>query len=337
MAKAGDRISEYVLEEPLGSGAFGEVWRGRHHVWHAQQVAVKLPHDSEYIRQLQREGLAVQGLEHPNIVRAIGFDPYADPPYLISELVPGESLRAQLKRGPLPVDRTIKVIREVLAGLAFAHGRGIVHRDIKPENILLDRVTETDFGPAKLADFGFGQQVQAGTSIVYSMSIDGPAAQRVAGTLDYMAPEQRAGALVDGRADLYAVGVVLFELLTGEKPAGTEVPGDLNPAVPAYLNDVFRRAYTRLERRFPTADAFAAALAPALPPRRGPPALPPTRRACPRCHRQVSSDDQFCMYCGVQLIPIIRRCSHCGSYPGPHDEHCMRCGKPLAGLKPVRA
>ena len=131
MAKAGDRISEYVLEEPLGSGAFGEVWRGRHHVWHAQQVAVKLPHDSEYIRQLQREGLAVQGLEHPNIVRAIGFDPYADPPYLISELVPGGSLRGQLKRGPLPVDRAINILGDLLYGTIFMnHFRG---RKIDPD------------------------------------------------------------------------------------------------------------------------------------------------------------------------------------------------------------
>ena len=169
MAKAGDRISEYVLEQPLGSGAFGDVWQARHHVWHTQQVAVKLPHDSEFIRQLQREGLAVQGLEHPNIVRAIGFDPYADPPYLISELITGGSLRALMARGPISVDRSIAILRDVLAGLSFAHGRGIVHRDIKPENILLDAK-----GTAKLADFGFGQRTQAAASVVYSLSISGP-------------------------------------------------------------------------------------------------------------------------------------------------------------------
>ena len=159
----------------------------------------------------------------------------------------------------------------------------------------------------------------------------------MAGTLDYMSPEQRAGNEVDARTDLYAVGVILFELLTGEKPAGTEVPGDLNPKTPAYLNEVFRHAYTRLERRYASADAFAAALVPGsiTPPL--PPALPKARRDCPRCHRPVAGDDQFCMHCGVQLVPIIRRCSNCGAYPSADDHYCMQCGKSISGLKSVRA
>src|SRR5436305_10789644 len=87
------RVGEYVLDARIGGGAFGEVWKAHHHVWVDQLVAVKVPTDGQYLRALQREGVAIHGLVHPNIVRAIGFDPYASTPYLITEYVPGTSLR----------------------------------------------------------------------------------------------------------------------------------------------------------------------------------------------------------------------------------------------------
>ena len=96
MAKTGQRISEYVLDDRIGAGAFGEVWRARHHAWHERVVAIKLPNDGNVVRQLQREGGLVQGLDHPNVVRPIGFDGFADPPYLISEFVDGGSLRGPM-------------------------------------------------------------------------------------------------------------------------------------------------------------------------------------------------------------------------------------------------
>src|SRR6476659_7138769 len=93
MAQANQRVSEYVLDEKVGAGTFGEVWRAHHHVWVDQLVAIKIPTDRQYLRELQREGIAIHGLVHPNIVRALGFDPYAEPPYLTMEYVPGTSLR----------------------------------------------------------------------------------------------------------------------------------------------------------------------------------------------------------------------------------------------------
>jgi len=330
MAKAGDRVSEFVLESPVGRGAFGEVWRAHHHVWQQQRAAVKLPHQAEYIRQLQREGLAVQGLEHPNIVKAIGFDPFADPPYLVMEYVEGGSLRPLIQRREVTVQRAVEVTSQLLSALKYAHARGIVHRDIKPENILMSKD-----GVAKLTDFGVGKTAGGAASIVYSMSIDNGAGN-IAGTLDYMSPEQRSGGEVDARSDLYAVGVVLFEMLTGDKPAGGEVPGDLNPSVPAYLNEAFRRAYARLDRRFVSADEFAAALRTApTKPVTPPPLLTPkaaSARQCPRCHRPVDPDDQFCMHCGVQLTPIVRRCSRCRAYPSPSDTFCHQCGNQLPAV-----
>src|SRR5207237_4770670 len=119
-------------------------------------------------------------------------------------------------------------------------------------------------GVVKVTDFGLGK---AGTqaavgSILYSQSIDTAAGKEIAGTLDYMAPESRqvASGEIDHRADLYACGVILYELLTGERPAGTDLPSDLNKQVPKFLDEAFRRSYARLEKRFQSADEFISAL-----------------------------------------------------------------------------
>src|SRR6476661_7481303 len=137
MPSANQRISEYVLDEKVGAGTFGEVWRAHHHVWVDQLVAIKIPTDSQYVRNLQREGVAIHGLVHPNIVRALGFDPYGDPAYLVMEFVPGTSLRTLIKDKRLSIEDSVAVMRQVLAGLEHAHKAGIVHRDVKPENILI--------------------------------------------------------------------------------------------------------------------------------------------------------------------------------------------------------
>src|SRR5205085_4001141 len=131
MASATQRISEYILDAQIGRGTFGEVWRARHHVWVDQLVAIKIPTDTQYLRNLQREGAAIHGLVHPNIVRAIGFDPYADPPYLTMEYVPGVSLRALISEKSLRIPDAVSIMKQVLAGLAYARKNGIVHRDIQ--------------------------------------------------------------------------------------------------------------------------------------------------------------------------------------------------------------
>lgn len=278
MPQPGQRISEYVLETPIGGGTFGQVWKARHHVWSDQLVAIKIPTDAQYVRNLQHEGTAIHGLVHPNIVRAIGFDPYADPPYLVMEYVPGTSLRPLIKEMKLSIDDAMAIMKQVLAGLGYAHSQGLIHRDIKPENILIhERALKEGFktpGLVKVTDFGLGRvaNTTAVGSIAYSASLKDPAGQEIAGTLDYMAPEQRSAGEIDARADLYACGVVLYEMLTGERPAGTDVPSDLNRKVPRTLDEAFKRSYARLEKRFASADEFAKAL------QHGPPPLPPEPR-----------------------------------------------------------
>src|SRR3954466_2978056 len=180
MPSQNQRISEYVLDARIGGGAFGEVWRAHHHVWVDQLVAIKIPTDPQYVRALQREGVAIHGLTHPNIVRAIGFDPYADPPYLTMEYVPGTSLRPLIKDKKLSIDQAVAVLRQVLTGLQHAHDRGVVHRDIKPENILVHERAASDGyqteGVVKVTDFGLGKAASSAAvgSIAYSMEANDP-------------------------------------------------------------------------------------------------------------------------------------------------------------------
>jgi serine/threonine protein kinase len=338
MPQSGDRIGEYILDTQLGAGAFGQVWRAHHHVWIDQLVAIKIPTDPKYLRNLQGEGAAIHGLVHPNIVRAMGFDPYAATPYLTMEYVPGASLRPLIQTRKLSIPDALAVLRQVLSALQYAHQRRLIHRDVKPENILVhERALRDGFnveGVVKVTDFGFGKAAHiAADSIAYSASLKSPEAREIAGTLDYMAPEQRNGDAADPRVDLYACGVVLYEMLTGERPAGTELPSERNPAVPQALDEVFRRAYARLDKRFASAGEFLAAL-PAAAPQATPPPLPDTRpaagvRQCPQCRKAVDPLDQFCMHCGVQLVASIRRCSRCAAFPDPTDRFCIFCGQSL--------
>jgi serine/threonine-protein kinase len=337
MPHAGQRVGEYVLDGRIGGGTFGEVWRARHHVWTDQFVAVKIPTDPQYLRNLQGEGAAIHGLVHPNIVRAIGFDPYAELPYLTMEYVPGTSLRPFIEKKSLATGQVVSILRQILAGLKCAHAHNVIHRDIKPENILIhERAAREGYdaeGVVKITDFGLGKAANfAAGSIAYSSSLNSPAAKDIAGTLEYMAPEQRGGQ-AEARSDLYACGVLLYEMLTGERPAGTDVPSDLNRAVPKYLDDVFRRSYARLDKRFASADEFLAAL-PAAPKTAVPRTPPPLPRAagpanCPKCQRRVDAGDQFCMHCGVQLVAEVLRCAKCGAFPDPGDRYCIFCGESL--------
>jgi serine/threonine protein kinase/TM2 domain-containing membrane protein YozV len=258
MATAGQRIGEYVLHEVIGRGTFGEVWLGRHHAWTDRLVAVKMPTEPLYIRQLQAEGATVHRLRHPNIVRSLNFDPFGDPPYLVMEYVPGCSLRRPVKERLLSVEQSVQMMLQLLAGLQFAHSKGVIHQDIKPENVLVHQAAFTRgfalAGAVKLTDFGLGRVAQNVNSILLTRSVVTGAS---GGTPRYMAPEQMDGAAADARADLYACAIVLFEMLTGKVPAGSDLPGELNEQVPPWLDEIFRAVFTRLERRLGSAAEMA--------------------------------------------------------------------------------
>ncbi len=343
----GLRVSEYVLEERVGQGTFGEVWRARHHIWETERVAVKLPSEPECVRQLQREGRVVHGLRHPNIIRVLGLDPYAEVPYLVMELVRGPALREVLHQHPtgLPIEPALSVLRGVLRAMSAAHAAGVLHRDLKPGNVLLDLdgrpVEAAAVEDVKVGDFGLGvgsaDTLRSMIEQSASLARDEQTAA-LTGTLAYLAPEVRDGEREhDLRSDLYAIGVMLFEMLTGDRPAGAELPSTVRPDVPKVLDQVFRRLYARYENRYATADEVLDELEAAFaPPRKPPPvpAIPSIPRAsgtaCARCGAVVAPDDQFCTQCGRQLAANVRRCPTCRSFPGPDDRYCIFCGTAVA-------
>ncbi len=349
--QAGDRINNYLLDEQIAAGSFGEVWKAHHHVFN-EPVAIKIPTDPQYVRHLQREGMAVHGLRHPNIVRAIDLDPYADPPYLIMEYVDGPSVRELIEAHPdgLPIEAVVAILSGTLSAAAAAHEAGVIHRDIKPANILVaggaDLVAGgtdlSDLTPVqvKVTDFGLGRLNEAtADSMIQSGSISTQAGQRIAGTLVYMSPEQRDGQDIDTRSDLYSVGVVLHEMLTGVLPQGTDLPSSIRRDVPRWLDDLFERSYTRRDHRFGSARQMQEVIERYWTPAgdwgrsevREPVSIKQvgTWWHCANCDGVVSRDDQFCTHCGRQLVAHVPRCPSCHGFVGRTDDFCILCGMDL--------
>ena len=179
-----------------------------------------------------------------------------------------------------------------------------------------------------------------------SGSLQSVSGTSISGTLEYMSPEQRAGGDVDARTDLFALGVILFEMLTGERPSGSEVPSEVNEAVPSALDDVFRRCYARYEKRYASASEALAGLDAAMHPPEPEPAAAqalgrPTPSAddlaqvelgvttCSACRGQVEPSDFFCIHCGAQLRGDLKTCPNCGRFPQEGDQFCIFCGHRL--------
>src|ERR1043166_6013581 len=253
IVQKGDRVSEYTLVEKLGQGGFGEVWKAERAEVPGQFVAIKIPTSPQSMDCLKQEAVFQHELDHPNIVRTIGLNTQSDPPYFIMEYVEGKNLRQMmLEDGILPPPYAIDIAVQVCDALAFAHGRGIVHKDIKPENILVEKkkIDVSNKGKAllhyvKITDLGLGMfPGRSQSDIIISEKAARTSGVRVmSGTLFYMAPEQMMpGRQVDARADVYSLGVVLYEMLTGELPLGMDLPSELNPVVTPELDAICKRA-----------------------------------------------------------------------------------------------
>ncbi len=262
-------IAKYEILGVLGEGAMGVVYRARDPLI-GRTVAIKTVRpelaggalagemDSRFLREIR----AVGNLRHPNIIAIFDSGEQAGSHYFVMEFVEGRELSELLQAGArFSLEQVLQIARQLLSALAYTHQRGIIHRDIKPANIFL-----TDEGDVKVADFGIArvedsELTQMGSSL---------------GTPSYMSPEQCAGQAVDGRSDLFSVAIVLYQLLTGEKPfygesvhalmhriinVNPEKPSRLNPALPPALDAVLERALAkRPDARFQSAGEFLQAL-----------------------------------------------------------------------------
>lgn len=209
--KAVQTIGRYRIDVPLGTGAMGEVYRAYDPIID-RPVAIKVVRpelitgggSEQWLQRFRREARAAGRRFHPNLIAVLDFGDDNGVPFLAMEYVDGQSLDAVIKAsGPLEPTRGVLIITQVLSALGFIHKNGIVHRDVKPSNIM---VLEND--QIKVADFGIARIDASEFTIVGDLL----------GTPAYMAPEQFAGAAVDQRTDMFAAGVILFEMLTGVKP-----------------------------------------------------------------------------------------------------------------------
>src|SRR3954451_14207326 len=216
----GSKLGPYEILAGLDAGGMGEGYRA-HDPRLGREVAFKIlpvdsAGDSERMRRFEQEARATAALNHPNILAVFDIGSQDDSPYIVSELLEGETLRARLIGGPLPVRKAVDYALQIVRGLATTHDHGILHRDLKPENIFITRdghVKVLDFGLAKLT---MPEQGTAGLSS--EMTLDSVTGRGVLlGTLGYMSPEQCRGAAVDARSDLFSFGAVLYEMLSGSR------------------------------------------------------------------------------------------------------------------------
>src|SRR5512137_1173932 len=210
--KPGDVVGRYQIKAEIGRGGFGAVYEafdpelGRTVALKALKPGRTRKTFSE--EWIQREAEAVAKLDHPAIVTIFDVGTCPAGAYLVMELLRGETLATRIERGPFPVDEALRIAEQMAEGLAHAHSRGVLHRDLKPANVFV-----CEDGRVKLLDFG----------LAHLLGTEGSSG---AGTPGYMAPEQAAGAPVDERADVWAAGMVLGEMLTGKRPmGGSRSPG----------------------------------------------------------------------------------------------------------------
>src|SRR5271155_1606022 len=250
---SGTKLGPYEIVSLLGAGGMGEVYRARDSRL-KRDVAVKvlpkaLSLDTDRLRRFEQEALATAALNHPNILAVFDIGTNDGSPYVVSELLEGETLRERLRSGPVVVRKALDYALQIAHGLAAAHEKGIIHRDLKPENLFL-----TKDGRVKILDFGLAKLTQADSGSQTSMPTMTHATEAgvVMGTAGYMSPEQVRGTAVDARSDIFSFGAILYEMLSGERAFHGETAADTMSAIlreePPELNETNRNVSPALER-----------------------------------------------------------------------------------------
>jgi serine/threonine protein kinase len=253
---SGTKLGPYEIQSPLGTGGMGEVYRARDNRL-GRDVALKILPESfagegDRLHRFEQEARAIAALNHPNILAIFDTGQDNGSPFLVSELLEGETLRTVLDRGAMPQRKTINYGVQIAEGLAAAHAKGVVHRDLKPENVFVTkdaRIKILDFGLAKLAQEVDKARAKADGVTLTSSST---AAGVVMGTASYMAPEQVRGEATDPRTDIFAFGAVLYEMLSGNRVFRRDTAAETMTAVlredPPDLSDCGQPVSSSLER-----------------------------------------------------------------------------------------
>jgi eukaryotic-like serine/threonine-protein kinase len=250
---SGTKLGPYEIQSPLGAGGMGEVYRARDARLN-RDVAIKIlptsfSSDPDRLQRFAQESRAAAALNHPNILSIYDIGEDRGAPYVVSELLEGETLRDRLHNSPLATRKAIDYARQIASGLAAAHEKGIVHRDLKPENLFI-----THDGRAKILDFGLAKftRPEADSSGNEPTMQAGTEAGTVLGTVGYMSPEQVRGKAADPRSDIFAFGAMLYEMLSGKRAFHGDSPADTMSAIlkedPPDLAETNRNVSPALER-----------------------------------------------------------------------------------------
>lgn len=269
--ESGARLGQYEIAAKLGEGAMGEVYRA-HDTRLGRDVAIKIlpaefAQSPDRRRRFEQEWRAAAALAHANIVALYDAGDHDGVSYIVSELVEGEPLRDLIRRGPVPLRKTLDLAAQIADGLSAAHAAGVVHRDLKPENIMVTRD-----GRAKILDFGLARyQPRSSSALEATMTVTQPGL--VMGTIGYMSPEQVTGSPAGAQSDIFSLGIVLYEMLTGklafERTTSVETmssilrdePADLPANVPPAVAQIITRCLEKEpSRRFQSAADLAFAL-----------------------------------------------------------------------------
>jgi len=341
----GQRLGGYVLEGLLGSGGMAVVFSARQ-ISLNRKVAVKvLPQDlaenEEFVKRFDSEAAVLAALSHPNVVNVIDRGKEGDFYFFVMELVEGEDLKGLMAaRERLTQEEALRIAEQTCDALSYAHKKGVIHRDIKPANIMI-----TPDGVVKITDFGLAHLSRHEGDADLTQDL------QVIGTLKYMAPEQLQDAKsVDARADVYSLGVVLYEMLTGELPLGTfPLPSEVDPGLDVRLDDVITKAL-RMKRaeRYSTIDDMRGALHQIATTPRVTAAQRETEQEkkvsevtptavvtgkCPMCGYPNPPTSQRCDKCGADLSEFFEKCPRCGAENRFDVPACAQCGADLASIR----